>query len=93
MTNAGNLTESYTPAEMEGWAGCTHLDCLPACDSRRDHCERLARFLVRLDKLGCPRCHAHAADPVLIGPEGHICGECWTADRRTDGEQSRQEEG
>lgn len=32
----------------------------------------------------CPRCCERDADPVLLGPEGHICGECWASDRAAD---------
>jgi hypothetical protein len=33
----------------------------------------------------CPRCLVNHLDLVLLGPEGHICGDCWMDDRRHDG--------
>lgn len=41
----GNLTESYIAPELDGWEGCSHLDCLQECDTTKFHCERLARHL------------------------------------------------
>jgi hypothetical protein len=41
---SGNLTAAY-PGAIEGWEGCYDKDCLPACDLRKNHCERLKLFL------------------------------------------------
>lgn len=34
----------------------------------------------------CPRCKSKPVDSALLGRdgEGHICGECWTADRHNE---------
>lgn len=39
-----NLKSAY-PGAIEGWEGCYDKDCLPACDLRKNHCERLELFL------------------------------------------------
>lgn len=42
---SGNLAREFPAVALEGWEGCTHLDCLNECDTSKYHCERLARFL------------------------------------------------
>lgn len=43
----GNLTKFYPLGGLDGWGGCSHLDCLPECWTSQDdgHCERLAQWL------------------------------------------------
>lgn len=42
--NDDSLKAAY-PGAIEGWEGCYDKDCLPACDLRKNHCERLKLFL------------------------------------------------
>ncbi len=48
---AGNLTVAY-PGAIKDWDGCYDKDCLPACDLRKNHCERLKLFLEQ-SNAGC----------------------------------------
>lgn len=45
-TNDGNLTVAYAGG-AKGWEGCFDKDCLPSCELRKNHCERLKLFLER----------------------------------------------
>lgn len=42
----GNLTKKYEPLVLDGWDGCSHLDCLPRCKFMNGHCERLRLHLI-----------------------------------------------
>lgn len=51
----GNLTHEYPPAAFVGWEGCSHLDCLPKCETfQNGHCERLAQLLKKNGWVGKP---------------------------------------
>lgn len=55
MNMAGNLDVTYEPLVLDGWDGCSHLDCLPACRFQQGHCERL-RLHLEADTFHCPKC-------------------------------------
>ena len=38
------------------------------------------------DEVICPRCRVNqlGEKPIFLGPEGHICGDCWVEDRHAE---------
>jgi hypothetical protein len=50
--------------------------------------EKLRQLTGREHGPFCPRCLVASlgTKPIFLGPEGHICGDCWVEDRHREEE-------